>query len=344
VRLGQADGSLAAAVPIDVGPALACPFNSVAVGDLNGDGRADIAVGGSFCGVQVLHGTAAGGWTLGPFLAHPASSRLRIADVDGDGRLDLVGVGGGVSKVVIWRQTPGGDLTLLGEPATGSSFGRDIEVGDVNGDGRADLVVVVGMEPGRHVAVLLQRADGTFAPPSFLDTGSPWGATGLALGDFNGDGRIDIAATTGGNSPTHLALFFQSASGVPGPVTKVPTYDIPTAVRAADIDGDGRVDLVVSHVGWMAVGLYLQQANGVLAPELRFAAPYGSDNPHSMALGDIDRDERIDIVLSGEWIRQLPVTAPAALLAPLGKTRVQRAGALLRRALPVVAPGSARWP
>jgi hypothetical protein len=308
VRYGRADGSLGPPVRVDMGPQMSCQPSAVLIGDVNGDGRPDVVLGSDFCGVQVLHQNASGSLVLGEHLAGRfATSRLRVADLNGDGRLDLVGVGGSAtSGVDVWRQDGTGKLVFWRSVPMINFAGKDVEVGDVNGDGRPDLVVAVNGLVSLDVAVLLQQADGGFATLAFLSTGSPWGATGLALADLNGDGRTDIVATTGGNSPTYLAVYYQAAGGVLGPMTKLPTHDAPTAVRSADINGDGRADLVVSHSDFSSVGVYLQQANGVLLPEQRFRAPADGFGPQGMSLGDINRDGLIDIVLVGHWIQQLP--------------------------------------
>ena len=320
VRSGNADGTLAEPVRVDIGSQLSCSLDSIVIGDVNGDGRPDVVVGGNYCGAQVLHQTASGTLVPAEFLPQAASGKLRLADLDGDGRIDLVGAGGNSSIVNVWRQDATGTLVLSATPAIGIAFGRDIEIGDVNGDGRPDLIVATTGNVGQHVAVLLQAANGSFGPPNFLDTGSVWGATGLAVGDLNGDGRLDIVATTGGNSPTYIAVFYQGAGGVLGPATQIASYDIPMAVRVADFNNDGRADIVVSHQGWGAVGIYLQQAGGLLAVEERFAAPYGTYNPHSMAVGDINRDGLADIVIAGELIRQLPSTTGSAQRVPSGRS------------------------
>jgi hypothetical protein len=309
VRLGRVDGTLADPIRIDTA-AQSCSWISLVIGDLDGDGRMDLVAGGNYCGALVLRQSANGVLVPGEFLALASSAALRLADLSSNGKLALVGVGGNSGDINVWRQDSTGKFVLSDKPPTISSLGNDIEVGDVNGDGRPDLVVAMNGYLNQHVAVLLQQADGTFAAPVYLSTGLDWGARAVALGDMNGDGRLDIVATTGGNSPTSIAVFYQGVGGTLGSATQVSSYDIPMAVRVADIDNDGRADLIVSHQGWSAVGIYLQQADGTLAAEQRFLAPYGNFYPNSLAVGDVTRDGRRDIVLEGGLIIQVPNVVP----------------------------------
>lgn len=141
--------------------------------------------------------------------------------------------------------------------------------------------------------------------------------------DFDGDGRSDRVRV----QATLTVVGIESLSTPVGPAEHVATYDFPLAVRIVDIDGDGRADIVVSHSGWNAIGIYLQQANGTLSAESRYVAPYGSFMPGQMAVGDIDRDGRPDVVIAGTIIRQLPnMPGPMALVgrsgtAPRGNLR-----------------------
>lgn len=98
-----------------------------------------------------------------------------------------------------------------------------------------------------------------------------------------------------------------------GPATNVSTHDLPMAVASADVDGDGRADIVVSHMGWMAVGVYLQQPSGLLGAEKRYAAPYGNFLPGQLAVGDFNHDGLPDIAIAGSLIKQLPVSPEAAV-------------------------------
>lgn len=311
VLKGLPDGTLAPAAKIDTGTR-GCYVGTIAIGDLDGDGRPDVAVGGDYCGVQILHQAADGTLVVAEFLDRVTSAILVVADIDGSGKNALVGVGGGLGSVTIWRADGTGTLGFSQSVPIGSGLARDVAIGDVNGDGLPDIVVAQSGFAGQDIAVLLQQAGGTFAAPALLSTGSVWGATAIAIADLNGDGRQDVVASTGGNSPTFIAVFYQGASGLLASVTPIPTYDIPAALRIADIDGDGRPDVVVAHSGWNAVGIYLQRADGTLAPEVRFNAPYGGASPADLAVGDIDRDGRPDIAMAGSIIRQLP-PSPASM-------------------------------
>ncbi|MFT3957326.1 MAG: FG-GAP-like repeat-containing protein [Piscinibacter sp.] len=314
LRRGRADGSLADPVAVALDAQLTCMPQSVAIGDLNGDGRNDIVAGASYCGAQILYQGADGSLQPGPLLSMAATGYLRIADIDGDGRLDLLSSGGGQPGVLYWRQDTNGSLEAPRTVATVDPPG-DFAVGDINGDGRADIVATTGGAPGADVAVITQLLDGSFASPTTLSIGSSSRASSVTLGDLNGDGRLDIAVSSGGNSNAQIAVFLQRADGTLSTLTRLATYDIPGAVRVADVDGNGRADLLVVHQGWLTVGVYLQDGAGALSAEQRFAAPYSVSTPDGWAVGDVNNDGRLDIVIDGHWLRQLPPDAVPALAA-----------------------------
>ncbi len=299
---GQADGTLAAPVVLDVGTQFTCPATSIAIGDLDGDGRPDIALAGYGCGVQILRQTAGGGHTVGQHLPGLDIFRVVIADLDGDGSLELLG-GGSIATLAVWRQGTGGALTLSASPSIGPFAGlKDLAVGDIDGDGRLDIVVALLGASGEDVGVMLQQADGSFAPAVAYAAGGYYGINRVAVGDLDGDGRAEVVATS---SINFVALWRPMANGTLGPVERVQAEQNAVSLVIADIDNDGRKDIVVGHFSESLLGILYQQAGGGFSPEDLYVSKQPSYvGTQTLAVGDLNRDGFRDVVLDGQLIRQ----------------------------------------
>jgi len=193
VLLGNGDGTFQTALHYST----AVFPSSVAVGDFNGDGRLDLAVANFGTeSVSILLGNGDG--TFQPAVNYGAGfppSHLAVGDFNGDGVLDL-------AVADITNTGPSNVSVLLGngdgtfQPAVGYGAGSNndfasVAVGDFNGDGKLDLVVAhAGSNATNNVSILLGNGDGTFQPAVNYGTGSN---PSVAVGDFNGDGRLDIA-------------------------------------------------------------------------------------------------------------------------------------------------------
>jgi hypothetical protein len=293
----NADGTLAAPVKYPIASGFPGP-TSVAIGDVDGDGRNDVVVGrrsGASDSIAVFHQNETG--TLDALVAYAIddSRHVRIGDVNGDGRLDVVGADTGLSVLL---QQPDGSLGAPVQYAISDPpdvIASALALGDVNGDGRTDVLVTMGRYAA-SLAVLTQDADGHLGN---LTTRAVAGdvAQGVAVGDVDHDGRLDAIVTYGGNGDTaHLGIFYQGSDGTLAASADVrAAYDIPRAVAAADIDADGRDDVFVLHEGWLAGGLYLRGATA-LQPEELYDMPWGSTTLDGLAIGDVTGDGRPDIV------------------------------------------------
>ncbi|MBD2721738.1 T9SS type A sorting domain-containing protein [Hymenobacter armeniacus] len=261
-----------------LGPARAWPMGSgtspytVAAGDVNGDGRVDlVAAHYTNEGLGVLLGQAGGGYAPVAAYAtginsHPCGASL--GDVNGDGRVDLVCA---TSHASIGQSREGAIDVLLGLP--GGGFGPPTTyptgrgsspihavLGDLNGDGRLDVVTSLysplpgppplGVVDAGAVGVLLGQAGGGFAPVQTYHAGTGGWSRTLALADVDGDGRLDVAtahAGTGGGANT-VKIMRGLAGGTLAPPVVFPLgTSVPQGVAAGDVDGDGRVDLVVAN-------------------------------------------------------------------------------------------------
>lgn len=270
----------------------------VAVGaaDLNGDSRPDLISGnGSTFYVRFGRGN---GTFFPPQRTFINTSlgflqKFGIGDLNGDGRPDLVATLAvppiiDRTNLVVYYSSPGGTFNQ-GPVLANGEYHDKAAIGDLNRDGRAD--VVAGEDIGRHVAVFLQNADGTFAPPANLPATSP---NGVAIEDFDGDGKRDIAAI----SSTILEVFPGNGDGTFGAAQN---YTVPLfggrPLITADFNRDGRMDLATvlenSDPGGAAVMLN-QGAAGFRAIALRAAG-------RGLAIGSADwnRDGYPDLVVGG---------------------------------------------
>jgi hypothetical protein len=297
----NADGSLAAPAQYATAATYSNGPDSVAVGDLTGDGRADVALGLAGLGIQVFPQLAGG--TLGPptFTATSDSGKLRLGRLDGDASLDIASLGWATNTVsVLLNDGAGGLRAPVTYQAPHSGY-DDLEVGDVSGDGRDDLVVMSGqLYATPNVSVVPQLAAGGFGAARSYRIGTNVNTQGIGIGDVTGDGRKDVVASYGGNRPSSsIAVFAQDATGTLAAPVAYPSYDVPEPVEVADVDRDGRADVVTLHGGWNDAGVYRQGAGGTLAAEELFAVPYASHyNPHGLAVGDVNGDGAPDVALA----------------------------------------------
>lgn len=236
--------------------------SSVAVGDVNGDGKLDVvtANGSTAAGISVLLNVGDGSFQarrdFGPGFS---VNNLAIGDLNGDGSLDLA-VGGedamGYPKVAVFLNARDGsfptrrDYDALIGPAS-------IAVGDVNGDAKPDLVWTSSdKETGPVAFVQLNRGHGGFGPARFFGAHGNWstGGTSVAIGDFNGDRKPDLAMTSRINAVSILVN--EGAGGFQRQLdygTKRDGY--PVFVLAEDLNGDRKRDLAIANYAGVSVFL-----------------------------------------------------------------------------------------
>ncbi len=292
----RADGSLGSAVRY---PTRMTYFDHSAGGiallDANGDGRRDVALA-TLAGVEIFHQTATG--TLenrGVLPGTAPANTIVAADADSDGDDDLVVGRREEGATGIVQLTQQADATFSVSVVTTEPT-AEVEVGDVDGDGRLDIVGFWARE-----LYVYHRTDDGWRRTSHTPAGgySRW-VNGIEVADVSGDGRADVIATVGGNFPSSVVnVFVQTDAGALASAAVYQTPDIPDPVEAADIDGDGRTDVVTAHAGWYQMSTLLQLPDGTLDWPLTSALPYASDyEAQGLATGDINGDGRTDIVIA----------------------------------------------
>jgi len=302
------------------------PDLGLAAGDLDGDGKTDAVVANGHA-LDVFF-QRNGSLAEGRPIALEGAQLVKAVDIDGDGKVDLVS-SASVGLVVLKGLGAG---TFAPPVVVTAQRQAEVEVGDVTGDGRRDLVTCNGIV----AQVFAQQAGGTFAAPTQHSGGA--NCDSVALADVNGDGRTDVSITGGGNVPSsRLDVFAQRANGTLAEPTAYPTSDLPASVKAGDMNGDGRADLVVAHDAWMWVGVHAQGPDRTLDPERLTRVPYNNGtSPHRMAIGDVNGDQRPDIVIADDQHGLVTLWGQPA--APSTTTSTVRLATTVATTPPVGAP------
>ena len=267
VLLGNGAGGLGAATYLATGLYFS---NDIALADIDNDGDLDALIAGrqttTQSVVQVWRNVG-GNFTLdATYTAIPTADRpnaLSLADMNGDGRVDVVVGQLDSSQASVLLNTGTGAFGPASTYATGGIYPNDVATGDLNGDGRAD-VVTANSQSG-NVSVMLNNGAGGLLPPTVYSAGSSAPAA-VSLADVDGDGDRDIVVANSADNT--LSVLLNNGSGGFGPAS---TFAVggsgPSAVMLGDVDGDGRLDVITANTGSnnLSVLRSVHQASGSIS-------------------------------------------------------------------------------
>lgn len=299
--------------PLDAHTTLPLPLaancwpQTVSLVDVTADGRTDIVLGTLNCGVLIVERSGDGTWSVTATVTMPRSSQFLVADVNGDGRPDLVSAGDGEYALnIAYRHATGGfnPVTRIALPSptdypSYSGF-NGLAAGDVDGDGRIDLVALpYTTENTQAIMLIKQRSDGSLGPVSYLpmparDTAA--NASALLIGDINSDGRADVFIGGGNNVSPYVLTYLQQPDHALSAPINLATTQGPVRFLLADLDGNGRTDLLVEHVyGSTRLGVYLQARHGALHSERMIDSAEQGSKSQILTLGDFNGDGLLDL-------------------------------------------------
>jgi len=292
----------------------------VTVGDMDGDGKPDVVVLNYYDGtIYVYRNVSTNGALTAASFASPVVLQIQggannafglaLADLDGDGRLDIVAAVSSLNEVAVFQNlsSPGSLTTSSFSPeidcAVGAPF--QIAVRDVDGDGKPDIITA--NNSSNTVSILqnislggLLTSNSFAAPVSFATaTGPVW----VALADLDGDGKADIV--TANHDPTYMVSVLRNLSGV-GNIAFAPAANLPElsgngeSVALGDLDGDGKADIVVGSYGGQSVSVYRNTSTTGSLTTNSFAAPVvfaAGAQVHAVGLADLDGDGKLDVAV-----------------------------------------------
>lgn len=267
---------------------------AVAIQDLNGDGKADLAVvNRSSDTVTILLGDGAGAFTAaGNYDAGNKPFSVAVGDFNSDGKPDLVVVNEGIGNLAILDGNGNGSFAAPRYFPAGAAP-QPALVGDFNKDGKAD--VVVANFTTNQVTVLLGDGQGGFASVRSFDTGPGWNPAPLALGDMNNDGIADLLV--GKTGFRQVAVMIGFANGAFGYYTAFLAGREPASVALADFDGDGKLDAAVSGYQDNSLAVFQGNGRGTYDSLKGLYVPVGAQ-PLALLQGDFNGDGKPDLALA----------------------------------------------
>jgi hypothetical protein len=324
VFLGKGDGTFAGLT----NSASGSEPSSIAVADFNSDGKLDVAVANNGDNtISVLFGNGDGTFQA-PVNYTVGSGPISIAfghclsGVPGAPCLAVVNQGDNTVSVLIGKSN--GSFNATGVVYKVGRIPASVAFSDVNLDGNLD--VVVANNDDSTVSVLLGDGSGDFAPAINSATGvtaSTFILGSVAVGDFNGDGKPDMAVVNGSKADGAVSVLLGNGDGTFTPFANYfisGTLPTPVFIAIGDFNGDGKPDLVAADLNGGMVSVLLGNGDGTFQAPVNYSD--GGTGTASVAVADLNGDGKPDLVTANQN------TANLSVLLNLKSTSIKMASSL----------------
>jgi hypothetical protein len=321
VLLNNGNGTFAGAVnyPVDFNP------ESVAIADFNGDGKLDLAIGNFFGGptsagtISILLGNGNGTFQTAVHYAAGTPSDLAVADLNADGKLDLVAASNTTSKATVLLGNGDGTFQAAVPYGTGTEP-VGITIADFNGDNKPDLATAnLGGFSNTSISILIGNGNGTFQNAVHIDLGTR--TTDIIARDLDGDTKQDLIVV-GVDIDAILVLMGNGNGTFQGQVSYATGGNEPQKCALADFNGDGIVDVVAVNANIpSSFSVFRGVGNGTF-----LAANTTPSRNQSIApiAEDFDADGKPDLAIANNFFDVIdvflnsPTVFPVNILATQG--------------------------
>lgn len=293
-------GSFAAKVNFSVGGAA----NGITIGDIDADGKPDLAIACNGYIVSLLRNTSSSG-TLNfaskvDFTTNQTATSVAIGDLDEDGKPEMIIANSASNNISVFQ-----NLSTIGNIAFANKIDyavgnnpKSVSIGDIDGDGKVDLTVA-NMGSNTVSLFLNTSSTGSITLASKLDFATGSSPNFLVLGDFNGDAKLDLAISNQNDNSVSILKNTSSVSTISF-ATKVDftTGTTPGSIALGDLDGDTKVDLIISNQAANIVSVLRNNSDIetiAFNTKVEFATGTGAA---SVAINDLDGDEKPDIAVA----------------------------------------------
>ena len=293
VFIGNGDGTFQSPV------SLPTPGDCLAVGDVNGDGKVDLIAGSS-----VLLGNGDGTFAA-PIQNVGGGCQTVVGDFNGDGKLDIAWIGSvGTDALQINVQLGTGDGHFIAAKVTQTTAASSLVAGDFNQDGKLDIAVGLDGSNTGTIGVFLRNGDGTFSAMQTYGPAAQYHAQ-IAAADFNQDGHLDLAVTTGLDFEAEqgtILTFLGNGDGSFQPPLNSPGGP-GSILIAGDLNGDGKPDLVAGESYLLGKGDGTFQQQVFIAQPSTSCVFFGAHPVcyyynYGAAIADFNLDGRADIAVT----------------------------------------------